>query len=58
MKNPVEQELYVVLDTYSDRNYPRAKCTPNNYYGVYLKDSSGKQLDSQSTYYYGFATVG
>lgn len=41
LTNPVDQEVYVVLDTYSPRNYPRAtKCAPDNKFGVFLYQGS------------------
>lgn len=38
--NPAEQELNVVAETYSDRNFPRT-CNPNNNYVIYLYNSAG-----------------
>jgi hypothetical protein len=38
--NPSEQEMNVVAETYSDRNFPRT-CNPNNNYVVYLYNSAG-----------------
>lgn len=58
LTNPVDQEGYVVLDTYSNRNYPRAsKCKPNTQFGLFLYSGS-TLLERTSTYYYGFGTIG
>lgn len=46
--NPTAQELYVVAETYSDRNYPRT-CKPGNNYVLYLYNASGTRVGS-----YGF----
>jgi len=43
LTNPTEQEMYVVGETYSDRNFPRT-CEPNNNYVLYLFDSSGERV--------------
>jgi hypothetical protein len=48
VNNPVDQEMYIMGETYSDRNYPRT-CNPNNNYVLYLYDSSNQMVGS-----YGF----
>lgn len=40
--------MYVVAETYSDRNYPRT-CNPNNNYVIYLYNSAGNRVGN-----YGF----
>jgi len=46
--NPSEQELYIVGETYSGRNFPRT-CNPRNNYVLYMYDSSNKMVGT-----YGF----
>ena len=46
--NPVDQEFYVMAETYSDRNYPRT-CDPSNNSVIYLMDKSYNSVGS-----YGF----
>jgi len=46
--NPVTQEMYVMAETYSNRNFPRT-CDPGNNAVVYLMDKSYNMIGS-----YGF----
>jgi len=45
VNNPIEQELYIVGETWSNRNYPR-NCNPGNNYVMYLFDSNMKRVGS------------
>jgi len=43
--NPIEQEFYIMGETYSNRNFPRT-CDPNNNSVVYLFDKSYNMIGS------------
>ena len=56
--NPADQEMYIVGETMSNRNYPRT-CDPKNNYVMYLVDGTGKQISKfEHIGHYGFALVG
>lgn len=43
LTNPSDQEMYVVGETYSDRNFPRT-CNANNQYVLYLYSPNGEMV--------------